>query len=468
VADAAIGLPLTLRETPQTVTVITRQLMDDQRIETLDDMMARSPGITSYAQDNAGRTTYRARGFNITNYKIDGMQVDGQTSLSGGGASTNLDLYEGVQILRGANGLLGGTGDPSATIYLQRKLPGKKLGASGLLTLGNWNKRRAMGDLNMPLTQSGSVRARLVYTDESTDTFRQREHVDRRAALGSLAVDLGPNTVLAGGVQYERTVNRGATWGSNVSIWFADGSLANLSRSTNPVANWSVARRTSTTAFASLNHDWANGWHARLSYSHTQGSAYNNMGMAKVNNAARNVGGFAGFWNQDGTGAYLNALHSEYDNARDNYDAALSGPLHLLGREHTLMLGFNGYSDRVTEYAFSAALGNCTIAGVTPYSGCQYRSAGLPISDWRSWNGDYADFQTFRTNARGLDWTRNIGGYAAGRFNLAKGLNVILGARISDYKAHGGDYSIANTFIADATSTHQKGVFTPMQAPFMI
>lgn len=459
--NAAIGMPLTLRQTPQTVTVITRQIMDDQRIETMDDVLAKAPGITSYAQDNAGRTTYRARGFDITNYKIDGMQVDGQTNLSGGGASTNLDLYDSVQIVRGANGLLGGTGDPSATIYLQRKLPTTKAGASGVLTLGSWNKRRAMGDLNVPITRDGTIRARIVYTDESTGTFRQREHIDRRGALASLAVDLGPHTVLSGGVQYEHTVNKGASWGSNVLIWYADGSLANLPRSTNPAADWSQARRTSTTAFANLTHDWANGWHARLSYSHTDGSAYNNMGAAKVNNAARNIGGFAGFWNQDGTGAFLNALHSEYENQRDNYDAAISGPIHLLGRTHTLMVGFNGYADRVTEYAFSAALGNCNIAGVTPYSGCQYRAAGLPIADWRSWDGSYANFQTFRTNARGQDWTRNIGGYAAGRFNLAKGLNVILGGRISDYKAHGGDYNTANVFTADASSTHQKGVFTP-------
>lgn len=73
--------------------------------------------------------------------------------------------------------------------------------------------------------------------------------------LASLASDLGSHTVLAGGVQYKRTVNKGASWGNNVSIWYADGSLVNPSRS--------------------MNHDWANGWHARLDCSHTQGGAYN-------------------------------------------------------------------------------------------------------------------------------------------------------------------------------------------------
>jgi outer membrane receptor for ferric coprogen and ferric-rhodotorulic acid len=460
-ASIAIGLPLSLRETPQTVTVVTRQLLDDQQIETIDDVLGTTPGVTSYANDNAGRTTYRARGFDITNYRIDGMQVDGQTNFSGGGASTNMDLYDSVQIVRGANGLLGGTGDPSATIYLQRKQPTTTLGASGMLTLGNWNKRRVMGDLNVPVTTDGGVRARLVFTDESTDTFREREHIDRRGILANVAVNLGPQTVLNGGIQYERTRNDGASWGSNVSIWFADGTLANLPRKTNPVTDWSVAKRESTAAFVNLDHRWDNGWHLKLGYARTEGETYNNIGVAKVNNAARNVGGFAGFWNRDGTGGYLNGIHSEYETGRDNVDVTLSGPIHLFGREHQLMFGVNGYRDRVTEYAFSAALGNCSIAGVAPWSGCQYRAAGLPIDDWRTWDGSYANYETFRTDARAVDKTRNIGGYAAGRFSLMDGLTAIVGGRISEYKAHGGDYNVSNVWKADATTTRQKGVFTP-------
>ena len=77
--------------------------------------------------------------------------------------------------------------------------------------------------------------------------------------------------------------------------------------------------------------------------------------------------GFAGFWNPDGSGAFLNAIHSESDTRRDNLDISVSGPLQLFGREHQLMAGFNGYRSEITDYTFSAALGNCTIAGVAPW-----------------------------------------------------------------------------------------------------
>ncbi|MBS1063795.1 TonB-dependent receptor plug domain-containing protein [Gluconobacter wancherniae] len=95
--SAATGLPLSLRETPQTVTVITRQLMDDMQINTLDDVMKTTAGVTSLQNDNAGRTTYRARGFDITNYRVDGMQVNGSTGFSGSGSTMNMDLYDNVE-----------------------------------------------------------------------------------------------------------------------------------------------------------------------------------------------------------------------------------------------------------------------------------------------------------------------------------------------------------------------------------
>lgn len=459
--SASTGLPLSLRETPQTVTVISRQLMDDQQINTLDDVMNTTPGVTSYSNDNAGRTTYRARGFDITNYKIDGMQVDGTTSFGGMGASMNMDLYENVQIVRGANGLLGGTGDPSATIYLQRKTPHKEFSVNGLLRLGNWNEHRVMADVNTPLDHAGKIRSRYVFTWDDTDTFRQREHVNRLGALANYSVDLSSQDLLNFGFQYERTKTNGASWGTNVPIWYADGTRTNLPRSFNPAANWSTAIRDQYTAFLNYDHNLTHGWHLKVGYMRTQGSSYNNLGDAKVNNAAKSVGGYAGFFNQDGTGAYLNALHAEYADARDNADVHIGGPVHAFGHEHQLVFGFNGYNDVLTTYSFSKALGNCSLEGVTPYNACQYRASGLPITNWRTWNGSYPELQAHRTHAREVDVTRNYGAYASGRFVLAKGLSLILGGRISTYEAYTGTYNLANQYSGSTGAGRVNAKITP-------
>ncbi|MDE7548775.1 TonB-dependent siderophore receptor [Acetobacter fabarum] len=457
--SASTGLPLSLRETPQTVTVMTRQVMDDQQINTLDDVLNTTPGVTSYANDNAGRTTYRARGFDITNYKIDGMQIDASTSFGGVGSSMNMDLYDNVQIVRGANGLLGGTGDPSATIYMQRKAPQREFSANGLLRLGNWNEHRVMADLNAPLNHSGTIRSRYVFSWDDTDTFRVREHANRVGALANFTADISPHDTLDFGFQYERTRNDGASWGTNVPIWYADGTNTNLPRSTNPAANWSQATRDQYTAFINYDHDFSAGWHLKAGYMRTQGSSYNNLGVAKINNATRKT--YAGFWNQDGTGAYLNALHAEYEDARDNADVHVSGPVRFLGHEHQLVFGFNGYNDELTQYTFSNALGNCSIAGVNPYSGCQYRATGLPIANWQTWDGSYPSFVTHRTRAREVDVTRNYGAYTSGRFVLAKGLSLILGGRMSSYQAYTGTYSKTNQYSGSSSTGQQNAVLTP-------
>lgn len=456
-SSSATGLDLSLKETPQSISVITRQQMDDQQIETIYDALTSTTGITSNALDNSGRTNFRARGFAITNYKVDGMLVDGTTSFSGAGASLNMDLYDSVQVVRGANGLMGGTGDPSATIYLQRKAPTRTFGGSVSVTAGSWDKRRAMGDVNIPLTASGSVRARVVVTGEDSGSFRDRESLQSNGALVNLAADLSSTTTLTVGAQYERTRNGGGSWGANVPIWYADGSRTNLPRSTNPVTDWSVSKRDATTLFATLEQALPGDWHAKLGVSRTDGDAYANAAVAKVNNSRP---GFGGFWNQNGTGAFLNGIHSEYEARRDNIDLSVSGPVELFGRQHELIAGFNGYRDEQTNYTFSNALGNCNIAGVAPYSGCQYRAIGLPIANWQTWDGSYADFNTHRTYARTVDHVSNYGGYIAGRFNLADGLHAVVGTRLGNYRLQTDTYNVSDARTR-APATGDQQVWTP-------
>lgn len=456
--SGATGLDLSSRETPQSASVVTRQRLDDENLTTIDDVLGSTAGITYNQLDNGARTTYRARGFDISNYKADGLSLSGASDFSGSGLSINLDLYDRVEIVRGANGLLGGTGDPSATINLVRKRPGKSFGATTALTLGSWSQKRLMLDLNAPLRADGSVRSRFVFSGEDSDTFRERENIKNIGLLASAEADLGGGTTAGIGFQYERNRTNGASWGTNVPIWYADGSLARLSRKTNPVADWSYTQRESKTVFADIEHRFSQGWKTRLSLAHTEGEAINNLGVAKVNNITRTR--YGGFWNQDGTGAMLNAFHSESETAMDALDWSVNGPFQLLGRTHEFMAGFSGSRTKVTSYTFSNAIGNCGIAGVTPYSGCQYRAVGLPIDNWLTWDGSYAGFQTYRTNARTEAVTRSYGGYVAGRFELADPLHLITGARLSNYKTYTDTFAVSNASSRGSVSGNHQ-VVTP-------
>lgn len=121
---SSTGMKLTPRQTPQSVTTITQEQMADRQITNIEQALDSAPGVTMSKSEVGGRTEYRARGYPITNWKTDGLQFQGGSDFSGAGSSLNMDMYERIDIVRGANGLLGGTGDPSATVNLIRKRPG--------------------------------------------------------------------------------------------------------------------------------------------------------------------------------------------------------------------------------------------------------------------------------------------------------------------------------------------------------
>lgn len=458
--DGATGLDLSLRETPQSITVITRQQMEDRRIQSLDDALLGAPGITSASSDIGGRTSYRARGFAIGNYKVDGMDLAGGSDFSGAGQAFNMDLYESVQIVRGANGLLGGTGDPSATVHLTRKRPDRHFGGNASMSFGRWDRRRLAGDLSVPVTADGGVRALVALSGESGDGFRDRETIDRRAALFHLEADLGERTRLNAGYQTEATRMGGASWGANVPIWFADGSLTDLPRSTNPVADWSTAKRSSATTFAGLTRLWDNGWTLTANVARTRNEAWGHYGIVKPNNLSGSR--FGGFWNQDGSVGHLNAFHTEGDGVRDNVDVTLTMPLHVARREHQLLLGFNGYEAKVTGYTFNRALGNCAMGSFPTYNpgSCQYRAGTYVIDDWRTWDGSAPALRTFRTHARNVDTTRLYGGYVAGRFELAEPLHLVVGARLSQYRTWRDSYDAADASTR-GNADRENDVITP-------
>src|SRR5450830_531236 len=64
----ATRLVLTPRETPQSISVVTRQAMDDFALSSIDDVMNYTPGITVSTYDSE-RTNYFSRGFSINTFQ---------------------------------------------------------------------------------------------------------------------------------------------------------------------------------------------------------------------------------------------------------------------------------------------------------------------------------------------------------------------------------------------------------------
>ncbi|WP_372341646.1 TonB-dependent siderophore receptor [Achromobacter insolitus] len=395
-AASVSKLPLTLREIPQSVTVIGQERMREQNLQSLDEVMQHATGITVQPYQLL-TTAYYARGF-----KVDSFEQDGVPVLMGNMAASPQDMavYERVEILRGANGLMHGAGNPAATVNLVRKRPQRELSFNGSLSAGSWDRYRAEADLGGPLNDSGSVRGRLVSAIEDRGYFY--DVADQKSALfyGIGEVDLGPDTVLSAGLQYQRI--RSTTNMAGVPR-YKDGGDIGLKRSTYLDVAWDRFNWDTTRVFADLEHRFGQGWSAKVSANYL--TADSNLKYA---------GAYGAIDRQTGLGSSLMGAAYKFDNTQASVDAYVGGPVELFGRRHELLLG--GNAQRTTSEQRSANL--------TPYP-----NVPVNVFDWDPHSvpepgvGPYTSPGETRLKQQGI--------YGMGRFSLADPLTLVLGGRMS-------------------------------------
>lgn len=405
-AHTSTRMEMSLRDTPQSVTVITRALMDDFGLNRLDEALGLTTGVM-IGQMDSERTSFYSRGFSITNLQVDGMPQGANSPLS------DTILYDRIEIVRGATGLMGGTGDPSAAVNMVRKRPGKTLQGSASAIFRRWNDRRAEVDLSSPLSADGSIRGRVAIAHEDRDSYMDMYHERKTIGMAIVEADLTPGTLLTAGIDFQRNKPTGATWGA-VPYWNADGSLANLPRNFTLTTPWSTWANKQQTAFASLDQRFGNGWKLHLGYARTD--SRNNTTVAN---------GGAGYPNPaTGTGMRLwTGVWGEGKSVDDNFDFYTTGPFTLLGRQHTLIAGWNG-----GKAVSSSQNGTATIL---------YPAA---IPDYRNWTGNIP-MPTFTPDGTHSETEVKLGGaYLAGRFSITEPLTVIVGARLSNYRTEDSEF----------------------------
>ncbi|SCZ52539.1 MULTISPECIES: TonB-dependent siderophore receptor [unclassified Pseudomonas] len=426
---SATGLNLSLRETPQTVTVITRQQMDDQGATSIADTLRRAPGVSVQNYDSE-RWEFSSRGLPITNFQYDGVNATYDGVYDYGTTSTDMATFDRVEIIKGATGLMTGSGDPSATVNLIRKRPTKEFKASVTGTVGSWDNYRSEGDISGPLTESGNLRGRFVGVYQDRSSYLDHYQNTKDIAYGILEADLTPDTLLTFGLDQQNTRSRGATW-TGFPMYFSDGSRTRFSRSFNPATDWSRRDFKNQTLFTSLEQQLANDWTLKVSYDRLRRQHDTLLGSASGGNPNPTTG--------DGMFMYMGKFKG--DQRQDNLDINLHGPFSLFGREHELIAGFmlmNAKQD-------------------IPVHGSVYPPVGGSIYDWR---GEFAKPDIPKIGDNDI-LQRQTGAYLATRLKPTDDLAVILGTRVSDFKG------IDNTRYLDPNSPdarqryQQTGVVTP-------
>jgi outer membrane receptor for ferric coprogen and ferric-rhodotorulic acid len=327
VASGATGLALSLMDTPQSVSVVDRKFLDDFALDETNQLLRYVTGV-NVDQVETERTYYNARGFDIVDAMIDGISLPniwGPTI----GAQDSV-MWDNVEVVRGANALLSGAGNPSGTINYHRRHPTGQRHMSAELSYGSWNKKRAEVDLDLPLTADGKWAVRVTGAAQDGGSYLRSYH-HRTAVSSVLDGEITPNLHLSAGYMRQDGNSTGVMWGA-LPLQDSKGNQLEYDTSASTTMDWTYWKTRDETAYGQLTWDFAPGWSARAHVTrkyHTEDARlFYVYGTPTQNSQSGAWGGLYGY-----PGYYAPVAKGWI------YDGTVQGAYRLFGHDQQLTLG---------------------------------------------------------------------------------------------------------------------------------
>lgn len=433
VSRTATRLPMTLRETPQSISVVTRQRIEDEGLNSVEAVLNQTPGI-SIENVGASRYTIYSRGYAIDNFQLDGivtaMDIVSQNIPQ---SQSDMAIYDRVEVLRGAAGLMTGAGDPSGTLNLVRKKPTHEFQGHVAVSGGTWDRYRAELDLSGPLAANGRLRGRVVGAHEEGNTHIDYYSQNKTVLYGLLEADVTDSTLVTLGVDYQHTNPRGQS-STGLPLFYNDGSQTDFDASDNAAARWNRNEMRVYNTFLSVEQQLPADWTFKVSANHLEGTRKFSGGDASWGFPDRHTG--------DGVRLYGGLGRAVQ--RQTGIDLQFQGPFELWGRRHDAVLGFN-WSEYENDHE--------------PMSD-DMEGRDVNLYHWHN------DTPSSVVDGKLMDydgWQKQRGAYAALRLRPRDDLAVIVGARVSRY-----DYQLSQIYASPAlarfnkvTRMHESGVVTP-------
>ncbi|MFL9711730.1 TonB-dependent siderophore receptor [Methylobacillus sp. Pita1] len=413
-----------LKDIPQSVTVMTRQQMDDQRLDTLTTALANTPGITLVTRPNGGSDIY-SRGFLTDTLQYDGVPLSRYHSF-GNDLSASAVHLDRIEVMRGAQGLLEGAGSPAGAVNLVRK---RGLAETAVMLegrAGSWDNYGARLDMGGALNAEGTLRGRAVIDYEDKNSFLDTVWDRNLNAYAAIDFDLSPDTTIGLGIAHSRLDGNSALY--NGVPRYADGHSLGLSRSANIGASWQEANRRETQVFLDLEHRINDNWKikAATAFAQDDWEAITSKGNGIVALGGSMVPG-PGF---------------TYDNASNSkgLDIHADGKFQALGMAHEVVLGAN-YSRQKRDDSYSQYWNYTAYDVFNPNHNAPRFNTPSDIWD-----------QTSTTTQKGI--------YALLRSHLTEHTTLVLGGRTNWYDFHSHGSSRIDGY-EETTERKETGEFIP-------
>jgi TonB-dependent siderophore receptor len=323
VVETANKMDLAIKDTPQSVKVITEDMLDFSGITKFEDAYKLDAGShISHAQDGFVRNYFR--GFKLDSMnaiKLDGLRMPGIIV-------PDLAPFERFEIIKGATSTIYGQSPIAGTLNAVSKKPLRDFGGSVSMEAGEHSHYRAEVDVYGPLSDSLSYRAVASRLDE--DSFLDHVFNKRTVLAPSLKYDISDDTSITVLTQWQ-DIEFMPSYGSGVQ--FLGGDEADPDNYTIPAAGrerffglpTGLSERQFSFSRAVLDHRFANDWKLRANGQYSQSDVINK-------------GSYGGIGTPDNfTQLYM--YMSDTDSDAYSGEVNLFGPVEAFGREHQLFVG---------------------------------------------------------------------------------------------------------------------------------
>ena len=438
-SSSATKLNIEAKETPQTINVVTRQQIEDFGLNSTRDVLKNTPGVTVSNQETE-RTTYMARGFEISNILTDGVGFP----LSGYNYNnTNPDtyFYDRVEVVKGADSLTNAFGDPSATINNIRKRPTQEFQASGGVSYGSWDTQRYEADVSGAIIPSGKVRGRIMGYEQTGDSYLDRYSSEKNGFAGIIEADLTDSTLLTAGYSQEQNKPNANNWGS-LPLLDANGKQISYDRSYNPNPDWAHWDNETQNAFVELKQKINDLWTAKLTYNYLD-TKHNSRLLY-----------YYGYPKADGSGVSLTPWGGQEHQEKHAVDFNLEGTYKLFNREHEASLGYSYVRSHQQDKQSTGTINDSNVIKST-------------TTDWSSWTPQSITWSDFTEAA---NYKQNINSiYAATRLHLNEDLKLLLGANYVQAESNGESYGSPMSYSESKVSPYVGLTynFTPEYTGYM-
>ena len=159
-----------IRDTPQSITIVPRDVLVDQQDTRLTDALQNVSNVVAASTIQARTESYSIRGFNTQTYAIDGILLNQASNFFT--VTRDLADVERIEVLKGPASVLFGRGDPGGIINIVTRRPTFEPSAEATVQGGSFGFRRVQGTVSGAIPGAEGLAARVSFGVQDDPTFR--------------------------------------------------------------------------------------------------------------------------------------------------------------------------------------------------------------------------------------------------------------------------------------------------------